>query len=446
MIGYGDQNAGRWGIDRDAVSTGINGGPFVVFDSEKGGHGDAMVLSPFSHFMTSSFSLNDSTLAYGVMSSISTIPANYSHSMILYYSSKGINGAMREWGEVMQTAYNRTKQYRENDLTIRFLGYYTDNGGYYYYNTEPGMNYEETMVHVSKNLPLPIHYMQFDSWWYYKGIAGGVTEWTAMPDVFPDGLPAVYNRLNRIPIAAHNRYWAIDTMYANKYAFVIDQNHQKALPLSNDTFWFDLLSEPARQWGLILYEQDWLAQQTIDFSPLRTDIELGERWLNAMGQAAALLSINIQYCTSLPRHALQALKSPRVTQARASSDYAGHLRRNEDQWNIGVSSILSDALGIAPYKDVFWSQSIEPGSPYQGSPIEILPDREILMATLSTGPVTPGDRVNLTETRRIMRCCRQDGLILKPDRPATMIDQVIADWASSGGQVPGEVYSTQSIM
>ena len=25
---------------------------------------------------------------------------------------------------------------------MRYLGYYTDAGAYYYYNTEPGMNYE----------------------------------------------------------------------------------------------------------------------------------------------------------------------------------------------------------------------------------------------------------------------------------------------------------------
>ena len=29
--------------------------------------------------------------------------------------------------------------------------------------------------------------MQYDSWWYYKGIGEGVKTWVSRPDVFPDG-------------------------------------------------------------------------------------------------------------------------------------------------------------------------------------------------------------------------------------------------------------------
>ena len=61
--------------------------------------------------------------------------------------------------------------------------------------------------------------------------------------------------------------------------------------------------------------------------------------------------------------------------------------------------------------------------------MEVLPDREILIATLSTGPVGPGDAVNYTNVERIMKCCRQDSLILKPDRLLTMIDGLVSDWA-----------------
>jgi hypothetical protein len=55
------------------------------------------------------------------------------------------------------------------------------------------MNYEQTIVHIKENLSIPIHYIQLDSWWYYKGLADGVSEWTARPEIFPDGL----NGLNR---------------------------------------------------------------------------------------------------------------------------------------------------------------------------------------------------------------------------------------------------------
>jgi hypothetical protein len=78
--------------------------------------------------------------------------------------------------------------------------------------------------------------------------------------------------------------------------------------------------------------------------------------------------------------------------------------------------------------------------------MEPVPEREIVLSVLSTGPVGPGDGINFTNSERIMKCCRQDGLILKPDRPITMIDLLISDWAQNNGKKQGELYSTQTTM
>jgi hypothetical protein len=37
-------------------------------------------------------------------------------------------------------------------------------------------------------------------------------------------------------------------------------------------------------------------------------------------------------------------------------------------------------------------------------------------------------------------------LILKPDRPLTAINEVVADWAANDGVIPGELYSTETTM
>jgi hypothetical protein len=380
------------------------------------------------------------------MGSMLAIPPNYNHSMIIFYSSHGINEGIRQFGQTMQKAYNRTNQHRLNDLTINYLGYYTDNGGYYYYNTEQGMNYEETIVNVHHQIPLPFHYIELDSWWYYKGSGNGVSYWTARPDIFPDGLQTVHRRLENISLAAHNRYWAYDNVYQQNYSFILDENKEKSLPIGNDSFWIDLFTQ-AREWGLVLYEQDWLITQTIEFLPTRTDIDIGHQWLMSMGEAGEKIGMNIQYCMGLSRHILQALQISRVTHARVSADYASHLTNPTSlEWAIGVSSMFADAMGLAPFKDVFWSTSLQPGSLYKPSAIEVLPDREILIATLSTGPVGSGDAINYTNTERIMKCCRQDGLILKPDRPLTMINTLVSDWMFYNGTSQGELYSTRTTM
>lgn len=450
MAGSGERSAGIWNSSNRVILSSIESGPVILFNTTQRGEEDVLVLSPFSHFMATSFTqrykASNSTLEYGVIGSMASIPANYSHSMIVFYSQNGVNEGMRQWGQTMQQAFNRTNENRLNDLTINSLGYYTDNGGYYYYNTEQGVNYETTMIDVAQKIQIPYRYLQLDSWWYYKGIGNGVTEWTPMPDIFPSGLVALHRRLENIPFAAHNRFWAYDTVYKQKYAFVLDPANGKGLPYGNDSFWIDLFTD-ARNWGLILYEQDWLNVQTMAFLPTRIDINLGEQWLMSMGAAADQIGMNIQYCMSLPRHILQSLQIPRVTHARASDDYAVHLKdQSKSQWDIGITSMFLDAVGLAPFKDVLWSTSSQPGSPYGSSAKEVLPDREILMATLSTGPVSPGDGIDYINAEKIMKCCRQDGTILKPDRPLTTINTLISDWAVNGGISQGELYSTQTTM
>ena len=60
------------------------------------------------------------------------------------------------------------------------------------------------------------------------------------------------------------------------------------------------------------------------------------------------------------RHVLQSVELPAITNARASDDY----HPGNDQWNIGTSSILAYAVGIAPSKDNYWSTPQQDGTHY----------------------------------------------------------------------------------
>jgi hypothetical protein len=95
-----------------------------------------------------------------------------------------------------------------------------------------------------------------------------------------------------------------------------------------------------------------------------TDISLGQRWLKQMGQAATKNNMTVQYCMSLSRHVMQSLEIDSVTQVRVTNDYATNWDYGGEQWRLGVSSIFSAALGLAPFKDVYWTTSVQPGNPY----------------------------------------------------------------------------------
>jgi hypothetical protein len=90
---------------------------------------------------------------------------------------------------------------------------------------------------------------------------------------------------------------------------------------------------------------------------------------------------------SLSRHILHVLQVSRVTHARVSFDYTYQIYGQRQTWAIGIPSIFADAMGLAPFKVVFWSTSVQPDSFYNSSAEEVLPDRAVLVATLSTGPV-----------------------------------------------------------
>ena len=87
--------------------------------------------------------------------------------------------------------------------------------------------------------------------------------------------------------------------------------------------------QDSAEWGLLTYEQDWMNHQTLDFTPLYTDIDLGRRWLKQMGNAAEKFNITIQYCMSLSRHVLASVEIQAVTQVRVTNDYATN-------WQYGI--------------------------------------------------------------------------------------------------------------
>ena len=52
------------------------------------------------------------------------------------------------------------------------------------------------------------------------------------------------------------------------------------------------------------------------------------------------------------------------------------------------------------------------------------------MATLSCAMVGPMDGIGLLNATRVMMTCRGDGVVLKPDKPATTVDSCFRDrWA-----------------
>lgn len=440
FIGWSKMRYGRWKSTAE-FQGGIESGPIVLFDNNN----NVIIMSPFNEFMAASYIQNNhcNTIDWGIMGDVDVIPSGYQYDTIIYHSDQGINKAMEKWGHLLRKWYGRSTSAKEVDPSINYIGYYTDNGAYYYHFKEANKTYEETIeaiVDYAHQMNIPYRYIQLDDWWYpIIGPGYGATiTWTADPKVFPHGLQYIYN-ITQWPVVGHNRYWSSITPYAKqnggKFNFIIDG--KLSLP-DDQTFW-DYLLAGAKKWGLIVYEQDWLNYQIEKFGLLHKDVTLGRRWLHQMGEAANRFGMQLQYCMALPRHLLASLEVPAVSQVRASTDY--HLLPN--QWTIGVTSIFAHALGVAPFKDNLWTKRVQPGNVYNKT--EPNPLLQVTVALLSTGPVGVGDRVGYTDAKLLSRLINADGLLLKPSKPATAIDTQLLQVAFGGDIGPvGEVWSTYS--
>jgi len=135
-----------------------------------------------------------------------------------------------------------------------------------------------------------------------------------------------------------------------------------------------------------------------------------------------------------------------VTNYRASGDYAGH-----GNFDIGGSALLAFALDLRPSKDNFWTHrpesAIQTGKPWNdqsnpGSNCEL----NIIIATLSTGPVGIADKARDTNATLVLRSIGQDGTVMQPDRPATLIDAMMTQTGLGTARPPppGNVWGTHA--
>lgn len=160
--------------------------------------------------------------------------------------------------------------------------------------------------------------------------------------------------------------------------------------------------------GIITYEQDWL-DRIYDFSPaFRGELGTGEDFLDNMARACKEKGITLQYCMPYACHFMQGCRYDNLTTIRACTD-----RFSPKRWNDFLYvSRLAAALGMWPWSDVYPSTEVE----------------NVLLSTLSAGPVGIGDAIRAETMTNLARAIRADGVIVKPDVPIVPLDQCyIAD-------------------
>ena len=409
--------------------------PWLVFDDRA----RAAIISPASHFMVSSMHGDGrGEIASGFSANLRNLPAGFTQQTLMAFGN-GINRTWDFWGRAFLSLERARRPAQDADVVSKYLGYWTDNGAYYYYNYDMDKGYAGTLqalVDRYRQEQIPIRYLQLDSWWYPKTTTG------------PDGTPGADKKSDKLPAGDWNRYGGLLEYRADASLFPNGLDHfQKAigLPLVTHNRWVDPASpyhehyrisgiaavdpnwwrniaEYMKSSGIITYEQDWL-DRIYNYSPaFSSDPETAEAFLDDMSGACRRDRINMQYCMPLPCYFLQGSRYENLTTIRASGD-----RFETNKWNNFLyTSRLARSLAISPWTDVYMSGELD----------------NLLLSTLSSGPVGIGDAMGKENKENLLQAVRADGVIVKPDEPIVPLDQTyLADANKQPAPLIAETYT-----
>jgi hypothetical protein len=379
--------------------------PWVFFDNS----GNTFIFSTASHFMVAGSYWNSATgqIAANISGQITTLPVGFSHQALLVIDS-GMNRALGTWGHTLTSLRGKTRPANDADTILNRLGYWTDNGASYYYATEGSMSYTDTLAQVKStfdSLGIALGYMQLDSWFYPKGpnadwtdAKDGIFQYDAAPTLFGSNLSNFAQRIG-VPLVTHARW--IDPSSPYRIQYSMSGN------VSTDPKYWAMVASYLKSSGVILYEQDWLNAQ----AQTAFNLDDPDAFLGSMANAMAQQGLDMQYCMPTARHFLQTTKYSNLTNMRVSDD-----RFNQAKWTSFLyASRLASAVGVWPFSDVFMSTETQ----------------NLLLATLSAGPLGIGDRIGKLSTANLLKSVRPDGVIVKPDVPVVPTDASFQNSAKS---------------
>lgn len=459
------------------MSEGTQGGPTVFYNGSDPALETVVVGSPWN-FVWKSFSAGDNRSWRGGKSSywtpgtsgrIARLPKGYRQSILLYQRPNGkggITGTIDAWGQAMQK--NGRGFPKLPDLTLEKIGYQTDNGAMYCFCKDS--NCSQTLlqeIEYLRSQEVSMGYLSFqgagassgrgkaapwcvDTW----GVDGGLN-----PKVYPMDLLSFQKALG-LPIQLYAPYFCPGSPYFDSQSIWESTPSDTNLPDCNDFAFVNVKPSQSRafyDWfmakgvkaGMTSFESDFMNQNYMCVPEFLKDVSSAQDWQQGMAGAALAKNVTIQWCYAAPTDVLASLDMPAVTNFRVSFDFC-----YGRSWNIGESSLLVWALGVAPSKDTLWSgpnnHTAVPGCPWTADHEESAAELHVVLALMSNGPVGLSDAIGYTNATLLKRIIMKDGSLLKPAKPLTAVDSTFLDTtqpilASNSVEKGGYVYGTSGV-
>ena len=427
--------------------------PLLIFTPSN----ECLLLAPIDFFHEQVIAIKDNKILCGWSGDLEEVHAGFKTTLAVLRRDSP-RAALDDWGGMVRSGareagvVNRRGRYA--DVSVAKLSYWTDNGAAYWYRREPDMDLPTTLERTIRKLDdaqVPVAAVELDSWFYTHQVTRKVTavgyldqvpptgmiSWEPRSDVLPDGILSLRKRLGNRPLILHSRHMSAENQYIRADAGNVERlwwtDNDRAHPVHDH--WFRTWMQQASDWGADTYEQDWLVEVWLGVRALRAKPGRISRWQKQLDNAAAERSISLIWCMATPADMATAVSLEQIVAVRSCDDY----RYADDpstlwRWHLTTSALLR-SLGLWPYKDVFMSHGNETGEvDIDGDPNAML---EACLAALSAGPFGIGDRLGRTAKEVVMKACRSDGVIIKPDFPMAALDRSLINpkgllWGETG--------------
>ncbi len=396
------------------------GWPLLLTSSD----GRTLLVAPLNAFHEQTIGLNGGTLRCGWHGDLEAVPKGFTSDLALL-AAEGPRAALDAWGRMLLDAARTVRPGRWPDAVGSRPSYWTDNGSAYWYKTEPGHDVAGSIVAAVEDLQkngVPIGAVQLDSWFYphvelrpfdieeWVVPPTALMAWEERPDVLPDGIAALRERLEGLPLVAHTRHLSAHAPIASETPTWTDGDY--AAPATPQTYvrWLD----QCLAWGVETLEHDWLVEIFFGVRQMRAEPGRARDWQEGIDTAARERGITLQWCMGTPADFAQTTMLTQVTSVRTSGDH-GYIASAGQLWAwFCTTNALARSLDLMPFKDVFRADPEVAGQ--NGEP-------EALLSALSTGPVGLGDRVGRIDPALALRTCRADGLLIKPHTAIAATDE-----------------------
>ena len=388
------------------------------------GDGRTLLIAPLDAFHEQIIGLNGGTLRCGWHGDLEAVPAGFTTELAVL-AADGPRAALDAWGRMLLDVAGTVRPGRWPDAVGSRPSYWTDNGAAYWYKTEPGHDVAGSIVAAVDDLrakDVPIGAVQLDSWFYphaelrpfdteeWVVPPSALTEWDVRPDVLPEGITALRERLHGLPLVAHIRHLSAHAPIASETPTWTDGEY--AAPSTPEAYerWLD----QCVAWGVETFEHDWLVEVFFGVRAMRCEPGRAMSWQEGIDTAARDRGITLQWCMGSAADFAQTTTLTQVTSVRTSGDH-GYIASAGQLWAwFCTTNALARSLDLMPFKDVFRADPEVAGQ--NGEP-------EALLSALSTGPVGLGDRVGRMDPALALRTCRADGLLVKPNTAIAATDE-----------------------